>query len=252
MEACPGRAPTFLARAAFSAASRCGLMEARTANWCRSYAARFSAASRCGLMEARPAAGCPARPDPRFPQRHAAASWKHYRPGREVKLTTVFSAASRCGLMEAASARSRCWSTTAFSAASRCGLMEASAGSRAHRALACVFRSVTLRPHGSPAVRRVAHARAFVRVFRSVTLRPHGSDAHIGASDAASVVFRSVTLRPHGSTPRATVPVCVEVVFRSVTLRPHGSFLPRAQIVPLSSWFSAASRCGLMEAMKAV
>ena len=68
----------------FSAALRCGLIEARTPIECKIFAWTFSAALRCGLIEAPPVSDYPAAGEG-FPQHYAAASLKHGRPGTAIK-----------------------------------------------------------------------------------------------------------------------------------------------------------------------
>ncbi len=109
----------------FSAALRCGLIEARIVMLCSRCWGLFSAALRCGLIEALPPHRVGEQP-PRFPQHYAAASLKLTHIDGMAASIASFSAALRCGLIEALrQPHQKLWVTAAFSAALRCGLIEA-------------------------------------------------------------------------------------------------------------------------------
>ncbi len=119
-------------------------------------------------------AGSAARRRRRFPQRHAAASWKHPGSGSTPSPRSAFSAATRCGLMEARMPAPRPAALRCFPqrhAAASWKLARALSGHDQH----VVFRSDTLRPHGST-LDKDGWGTGWA-VFRSDTLRPHGSFA---------------------------------------------------------------------------
>ncbi len=255
----------------FSAATRCGLMEADVLAFCRRVPFRFSAATRCGLMEASAWNDITPRHRACFPQRHAAASWKLTRKWLKSACALTFSAATRCGLMEAGwhsqtgsplrafSAATRCGLMEAFadgvldandvtfSAATRCGLMEAPAARRAPQtrrpafsaATRCGLMEAPLRRAARRRIRRFPQRHAAASWKRQAALggdrRGEGRfpQRHAAASWKRGRLGGSGA--PHGEFSAATRCGLMEAalgratsvrparVFRSDTLRPHGS-----------------------------
>ena len=131
----------------YSAAIRCGLIEAGSAKPTAKTCASYSAAIRCGLIEARIAATWSRGRRRSIPQRFAAASLKQVSALRTafdvIRIPQRFAAASlklvRLGQLLV--------DHVAYSAAIRCGLIEAWNGANGDESMTTVFRSDSLRPH---------------------------------------------------------------------------------------------------------
>ncbi len=159
-------------RHTFSAALRCGLIEARYRRDGVTPATVFSAALRCGLIEATSIQHRPWIHSARFPQHYAAASLKQLAGVVGAVAIFAFSAALRCGLIEAIVLALLAVVPRRFSAALRCGLIEARRRRRYAERLYPGF-SAALRCGLIEASRGALRCRVFCRVFRSITLRPH-------------------------------------------------------------------------------